>query len=77
LEINSKYFVYEHLYKVWLNFAILFGKNAIFRKGTSAHFDAKLWKMTPCFLHIFSSPELKAQMSFSDCPASVCLSVRL
>jgi hypothetical protein len=45
--------MYEHLCKVWLNFAILFEKNAIFRKGTSAHFGAKLWLMTPCFLHIF------------------------
>jgi hypothetical protein len=42
LEINSKYSVYEHLCKVWLNFAILFEKNAIFRKGTSALFEVKL-----------------------------------
>jgi hypothetical protein len=43
LGINRKYFGYEHLCKVWLNFAILFEKkNATFRKGTSAHLDAEL-----------------------------------
>jgi hypothetical protein len=30
MEINSKYFVYEHLFKVGLNFAILFEKKMIF-----------------------------------------------
>jgi hypothetical protein len=47
--------VYEHFCKVWLNFAILFEKkkNAIFRKGTSTHFDTKLWQMTPMFSSYF------------------------
>jgi hypothetical protein len=40
---KQQLFGYEHLCKVWLNFAFLFEKkNAIFRKGTFAHFDAKL-----------------------------------
>ena len=42
LRMMTRYQVNEDLCQVLSNSAILFEKNAIFRKGTSAHFDAKL-----------------------------------
>jgi hypothetical protein len=53
LKININYFVFEHLCKASLNFAILFLKNAIFGKWILAHFDAKLWPITPYHPHVF------------------------